>query len=658
MIYFCTTNPLVHGNQELQKIDFSEVIKHLDSTTNKDIEIDTETRGYEPLVSGLLCYQLGIDDNAYVIDQESYPVTLIKSYLENSEYTWLGQNIKFDLRFLLHHGIDIWKMNVYDTMLAEVILNSGLKDVGYGLDALVWRYCQYHLDKSVRGEITYSGLTQRVIKYAAEDVLFLKKIKEQQMIKLEEKDSLEVCKLEMSVTKIFAEMEYYGLKFDSNKWQEAVKFNTEEQKRLEEELDEVVESEPKLKKYIKDGYQLGLFGGAERKVQINYGSPAQIAKVIKDLGFNTPSTNAKELENINHPFVKKFVAYKKQQKLVTTYGKNFYKYVRPDNTVTTQFWQIVQTGRVSSGDKEKGYPNLQNLPAKDVFRNPFGVEDGEILVDADFSGMEAVLSAEVSGEQNWIDANNHGFDLHSINCEMVFKQQWFNTQGDYCFYYKPSYKIEEKLYTPQEYKDLDLDGGVYYSDKQKCSCPEHKKMRDKIKTTTYLYLFGGGFNKLAKQLNISKGEATKILADFESSLPNLKNTVALVRSFAKHNLYTRTMKPFKRRRYFEDYTQLPEELQSSSLAELERQSFNTLIQGSGADITKQAMIYIKEELVQRNIPHKFRLQVHDAIMLSTKEEYGEEVKRIVISCMEKAGKLVCKNANLTADAYTNKFWKK
>jgi DNA polymerase I len=631
MIYFCTTNPLVHGNQELTKIDFSEIIKHLDSTNNKDIEIDTETRGYEPLVSGLLCYQLGIEDDAYVIDQESYPVELIKSYLENSEYTWLGQNIKFDLRFLLHHGIDIWKMQVYDTMLAEVILNSGLKDVGYGLDALVWRYCQYHLDKSVRGEITYSGLSQRVIKYAAEDVLFLKKIKEQQMKKLEEKDSLEVCKLEMTVTKIFAEMEYYGLKFDSEKWQEAVKFNTSEQKRLEEELDYAVETEPKLKKYIKDGYQLGLFGGAERKVQINYGSPAQIAKVIKDLGFNTPSTNAKELETINHPFVKKFIDYKKQQKLVTTYGKNFYKYVRPDNTVTTQFWQIVQTGRVSSGDKDKGYPNLQNLPAKDVFRNPFGVEDDEILVDADFSGMEAVLSAEVSGEQNWIDANNNGLDLHSINCEMVFKSKW---------------------------KDSAQEGCLYYESKQKCSCKEHKKMRDKIKTTTYLYLFGGGPNKLSKQLNISKAEATKILSDFESSSPNLKNTVTLVRSFAKYHLFTRTMKPFKRRRYFENYKELPEELQSSSLAELERQSFNTLIQGSGADITKQAMIYIKEELVFRNIPHKFRLQVHDAIMLSTKKEYGEEVKTLVISCMEKAGKLVCKKANLTADAYTNKFWKK
>lgn len=70
------------------------------------------------------------------------------------------------------------------------------------------------------------------------------------------------------------------------------------------------------------------------------------------------------------------------------------------------------------------------------------------------------------------------------------------------------------------------------------------------------------------------------------------------------------------------------------------------------------MIYIKEKLVELSIPHKFRLQVHDAIMLSTPKEYGELVKDITVDCMIKAGKLVCKKANLGADAYINTYWKK
>ena len=118
------------------------------------------------------------------------------------------------------------------------------------------------------------------------------------------------------------------------------------------------------------------------------------------------------------------------------------------------------------------------------------------------------------------------------------------------------------------------------------------------------------------------------------------------------------MKPFMRRRYFENYSEMMEEYKNSYVASLERQSFNTVIQGSGADITKQAMIYIKEELVTLNIPHKFRLQVHDALMLSTPEKYGELVKDIVVHNMIKAGKLVCKKANLGADAYIAKYWKK
>jgi DNA polymerase-1 len=629
MIYLVSNNKQLFQTNIYKECSINDVKDWLNN--NKQVEFDTETTGFEAMTCKVLCYQFGNKDNQFIIDATSFPLTLFTAYFENANYLWLGQNIKFDLRFLLNIGVDIWKMNVYDTMLGECLLLAGLEEAKYGLDALVWKYCNQHLDKSVRGEININGLTTRVIQYAAGDVTYLGEIKRQQLELIKERDLERVMELEMQVTKIFAEMEYHGFKLNQTKWLKAAEEGETNANKLAEELDTLLLSYSELRKFCKKYTQSQMFGFTSRLVDVNYDSPLQMSKVFNSLGLKLESTDAKELEKINHPFVQKFIEYKKQQKLVKTYGKSMLKMVRPDGSITTSFWQMRDTGRVSSGDTKKGYPNLQNLPATDTYRNPFEVDEGEVLIDADFAGMEAVLAAEVSNEENWITANNEGLDLHSINCEMVFKDKWKHTALPNC---------------------------DYYQSKQKCKCPEHKKMRDKIKTTTYLYLFGGGASKLSKQLNISKQEAQNILNDFETSLPNLRGVVTNVRNFAKRNLYIRTMKPFMRRRYFEDYSKMTDEYRSSYVASLERQSFNTVIQGSGADITKQAMINIKQKLVDLAIPHKFRLQVHDALMLSTPEQYGEQVKDITVQGMIDAGKLVCKKANLGADAYIAKYWQK
>lgn len=302
------------------------------------------------------------------------------------------------------------------------------------------------------------------------------------MIEIENRELNVVLNLEMEVTKIFAEMEYYGFKLNKEKWLKAAEEGEKNVIKLQNELDDIILNTKELQQFCKKYTQVQMFGFSERLVDVNYASPLQIGPIVRALGFEIESTNAKELEKLNHPFIEKFIEYKQQQKLVTTYGKNVLKNIRPNGSITTSFWQIRDTGRVSSGDKNKGYINLQNLPATDTYRNPFEVDEGEVLIDADFAGMEAVLAAEVSNEDNWIAANNTGLDLHSINCEMVFKDKWKNTALEDC---------------------------EYYLSKQKCKCPEHKKMRDKIKTTTYLYLFGGGASKLSKQLNITKSESQK-----------------------------------------------------------------------------------------------------------------------------------------------------
>jgi DNA polymerase-1 len=629
MLYLISKNKQLFQSHLIQETTLSFLEDWLSNQT--EVSLDLETTGFEPMTCDVLSYQFGNKEDQFVVDATTYPIRLCQDIFENSNKLWLGQNIKFDLRFLIHAGIDVWKMKVYDTMLAECILTAGLENTRYGLDALVWKYCQVQLDKSIRGEINYLGLTTRVVQYAAGDVTYLHDIRDKQLASIKEQDLELVLDLECTVTKIFAEMEYNGFQLNKEKWLHTAEESEKKVVKLEKELDEEVLSNSKLKSFIKRYVQESLFGYEERKVNINYASPLQIDKVIKALGFNLESTNAKELTTVSHPFVTKFIDYKKQSKLATTYGKNVLKNIRPNGSITTTFWQIRDTGRVSSGDKNKGYINLQNLPAENLYREPFEVDEGEILIDADYSGMEAVVSAEISGEESWIKANNELLDLHSITCEMIFKDKW---------------------------KDMAEEDCEYFISKKKCKCPKHKELREKVKTITYLYLFGGGANKLAKQLNVSRTEAQSILDSFRKSLPNLVETVNKVRTYAKKFKYARTLRPYRRKRYFEDYEQMIDEYKNAYIATIDRQSFNHLIQGSSADIVKQAMIYIKEELVNRDIPHKFRLQVHDSIMLSTPKGYEELVKKITVSNMSKAGKIICKKAELRADAYIDIKWRK
>ena len=134
-----------------------------------EIALDTETRGFDPYTRDLISLQLGDDKKQFVIDYSNVNIQLFKEIIEKKLI--LMQNAKFDLRFLYHHKIVPNK--VYDTFLAERILTTGIPTARKGLDALVWKYCKQHMDKSVRGSIHREGLSARVIKYAGDDVKYL-----------------------------------------------------------------------------------------------------------------------------------------------------------------------------------------------------------------------------------------------------------------------------------------------------------------------------------------------------------------------------------------------------------------------------------------------------------------------------------------------------
>ena len=217
MIYFISQKKRLFSSNEYAECTISDLLEYFKYCNHTEIQCDTETTGFDPHTCNLLTIQFGDYDNQFVVDLTTMNIDLVKPLFEYPA-TFLFQNAKFDLRFLYKQGIKIDKL--YDTFLAELILQTGIdRDKQLlALDDLVWKYCNYKLDKSIRGNINIEGLSDRVIKYASEDTKFLSLIKEKQLQQLQELDLLKVLDLENEVTKVFALMEYNGITLDVPKW--------------------------------------------------------------------------------------------------------------------------------------------------------------------------------------------------------------------------------------------------------------------------------------------------------------------------------------------------------------------------------------------------------------------------------------------------------
>lgn len=409
------------------------------------LQVDTETIG-NYMDGYIYTLQLGDGNVAFVIDCTTIDILLFKNLLETK--TLLLQNAKYDLKWFYNHNIR--PTQIIDTLLAECVLTCGIKDRKLKLDALAMKYCGVTLDKTIRGKINYLGLTKEVIEYAAGDVMYLEKIWKHQKLLLEQKHLMKVAQLEFDACLLFAEMEWNGIRLNREKWMENV---IQTSLLLEGKLEKL--NSYLLKSSYKVQVQFGLF--EQDKVFFNWNSPLQVKHVFEHI-LNRPfnSVSEKEIERIVHPLIKMYLEFKDLQTQLSKYGKNFLNWIKKDGKVHTDYWQIVNSGRVSSGNDEA--PNMQNIPKEDKFRECFESDEGKSFIIADYSSQELIIIAEDSKEKVFIDAINNGWDLHSFVAEIVFGDKWLDAAEFGCDYIKT---------------------------KSKCSCKEHKKMRNSVKTLNY-----------------------------------------------------------------------------------------------------------------------------------------------------------------------------
>ena len=324
--------------------------------------------------------------------------------------------------------------------------------------------------------------------------------------------------------------------------------------------------------------------------EFNVASPKQLQVVLFDelalpktkkikTGFTTDAEALNWLfEKTSHPVLAALLRIRETKKLATTI-EGLLVEIREDNRIHTHFAQTVAaTGRLSSVG-----PNLQNIPVRTEegrkIRDCFIAGSGyDALLTADYSQIEMRIMAHLSDDKNLLAAFESGEDLHATVAAEVFGV-----------------------------KAADVDS----------------EMRRQIKAMSYGLAYGLSSYGLAAQLDLSPPAAQDLMDRYFQRFGGIRDYLKTVVEDARKVGYTETV--MGRRRYLPDL--LHDNRQRREVAE--RMALNAPIQGSAADIIKQAMLNVQRALESAQLKSRLLLQVHDELILEVVKDEIEEVSELV-----------------------------
>ena len=510
---------LVTGQQQLFESDLYKVISIEESlqllNSCKILQYDSETSCKNPYFGNILCIQFGNKEKDFqlVVDTTTIDILKYKDILETKPL--IGHNLKFDLQWLYNHKIIPRK--VYDTMIVEQLLYLGYPAgiIKYSLKEVAYRRLNINIDKTVRGEIIWRGLDNKVIVYAAGDVLYLEDIMQSQIKDCKEKDCLKAAKLECDFTPAIAYLEWCGIKLDESKWKAKMDKDKANLNRSKKELEEYIYS-------IKPNYftinrQGDLFLGysTEPVCKINWDSSSQVVKLAKELGFNTTVQDKKTGEDkdsvlektlktqkgINDKFLKLYFNYKEYSKVCSTYGQGHLDAINPiTGRIHTVYRALgASSGRMSCGSRNSDddlakykkipasrctFPNLQQLPADEDTRSSFIAEKGNLFCSCDYSALESRLGADIYQEHSMIEEFLYkSGDIHSLVAKACFPE------------------LKDK--TTEEIKR------------------DYPHLRKRAKPIGFSQQFGGSAQAIASSLGCSMEEAEQIASAYLTGFPGI-----------------------------------------------------------------------------------------------------------------------------------------
>ena len=557
------------------------------------VALDTETTSLEALQADLVGMSFATEPGRawYVPIRHQDQTTelspdeilaALQPLLENPDIRKVGQNLKYDLNVLHRAGIALAGI-AHDTMLASYVYNS--TGTRHDMDTLAGHY----LGRSTtsfeaiagkgKNQLTFDQVSVDVAAaYAGEDAEVTLALQAHlwPMLEALPKPAEVYQSIELPLIDVLARMERVGVALDCDKLRAQSDELARELTALEVQAHEVA-------------------GRA-----FNLGSPKQLQAILfEEQGLpvvrKTPKGQPSTAEDVLQELAGEYelpdliLKHRSVSKLKSTYTDRLPEKINPDTgRVHTHYHQAVTaTGRLSSQD-----PNLQNIPIRSPagrrVRQAFIAPPGRVMVACDYSQIELRIMAHLSEDERLLAAFAAGEDVHRATAAEVFDCALDEVSAD---------------------------------------------QRRAAKAINFGLMYGMSGFGLAKQLDLTRTEASEYIDKYFERYPGVAKLMEAVRTQAREQGYVETL--MGRRLWTPDIkARNPQRRQAA-----ERAAINAPMQGSAADIIKRAMIEVDRWIEHAQVPAMLVMQVHDELVLEVEANAVDEVAAGVVERMAGAAEL-------------------
>ena len=577
----------------LEQADFDHWLGRLQNAECYCFDLETTSLNYMDAEIVGVGFSLEAGEAAYIplahdyldapkqLDRKTV-LAALKPLLEDPTKTKIGQNLKYDISVLANYAISV-AGPFADTMLASYVLNSPA--TRHDMDSLALKYLG---EKTISFEeiagkgakqLTFNQIAlEQAAPYACEDVDITLRLQQALRPQVESAGRLaEVLdNIELPLIKVLSRIERNGVAVDAERLHQ-------QSQQLEQRIGELE----------REAFELA---GRE----FNLGSPKQLGQilfeeqkipVLKKTPKGAPSTAEGVLEELalDYPLPKVIMQHRGLAKLKSTYTDKLPRLLnKATGRVHTSYHQAVTaTGRLSSSD-----PNLQNIPIRTEegrkIRQAFIARPGYRIVAADYSQIELRIMAHLSEDKGLLEAFAEGRDIHTATAAEVFGTSLEKVSGD---------------------------------------------QRRSAKAINFGLIYGMSAWGLSRQLHIERNQAQTYIDRYFDRYPGVARYMERIRSQAADDGFVETV--LGRRLY------LPE-IQSQNRNRrqgAERTAINAPMQGTAADIIKQAMIDVDAWLAEGEFDALMVMQVHDELVFEVAEKQVEAFIEQVQKRMQGAAEL-------------------
>lgn len=569
---------------------------------HKRFVVDLETTGFNFWGDRILCmtfstssytaWYLPLEENGqWLWPKEDWALIQegLRTVFEDPTIGMIGHNLKFDLKFLIHHfGWHIQgKLN--DSMLMHHLLDE---NTAHGLKPLAARFTdlgnyskgledafqevkrsrippeEKHYGKIPTGTLKRYALADADATYRLYEV-FKERLKEvgkaQQLFKFYDK-------IITLVMKTLMHMELTGVRVDTVQMAELQEKFSARLVELQDQINSYAEedinvrSTKQLRHLLYEQLNLPII--RDPRLRTPKGGPSTDEATLKALSVKT-----------KHPVLKLLLEYRRTSKLNSTYIVGLLRELAPDSRLHTSYMQHgTATGRLSSSR-----PNLQNIPRESVIKSLFVPTEDWYFVRGDYSQHELRMWANYSKDSKFITALASQ-DVHSYIGSILLNKDPVNISKD---------------------------------------------ERTKVKGVVFGLIYGRGTRSLAAEFHMTPEEADNFTKAFFKMFPEAYAWLKRQEEVVKRE--GQVVNTFGRIR------RLPEVYSSDDAvrAMAVRQARNSPIQSLASDITNFALTRIDKAFKENGLRARLLMQIHDEIVAEAPKDEVPTVYNIMYEQMMK-----------------------